>query len=125
MAYMNMILIGTLNNNINIDILSRNRFQFNYFVLFLLQHLIHPILEYTIFRLFRSVRNEDDDTATKLLFTAQIGRREDVSTVASNFEAIFTPVGGKIVLISSCVQNSCCLSNVSLEPSIRMHILPR
>ena len=34
MAYMNMILIGTLKDNIKCDILSRNRFLIPYFVLF-------------------------------------------------------------------------------------------
>ena len=36
MACMNMILIGTLKDNMNFDILSRNRFQIHYSVLFLL-----------------------------------------------------------------------------------------
>ena len=34
MAYMDMILIGMLNNNMNFDILSRNCVLFDYFVLF-------------------------------------------------------------------------------------------
>ena len=34
MAYMNMILIGTLKDNIKYDILLRNRFLIHYFVLF-------------------------------------------------------------------------------------------
>ena len=36
MAYMNMILIGTLKDNMNFDILIRSCFQFTYFLLFLL-----------------------------------------------------------------------------------------
>ncbi len=36
MACMNMILVGTLKNNMNFDILSRNCFLIYYFVLFLL-----------------------------------------------------------------------------------------
>ena len=36
MACMNMILIGTLKDNMNFDVLTRSRFQFTYFLLFLL-----------------------------------------------------------------------------------------
>jgi len=49
MAYMNMILTGTLKDNIKYDILSRNRFLIHYFVLFLLHEAQKWILEFTIF----------------------------------------------------------------------------
>ena len=48
------------------------------------------------------MRANDNETAAKLLCRVQIGRREDVSTVAANFEAIFGPLGGRNVLIFSC-----------------------
>ena len=48
MAYMNMILIGTLKDNIKYDILSRNRFLIHYFVLFLLHQALDWILEFKI-----------------------------------------------------------------------------
>ena len=91
MAYMNMILTGTLKDNIKCDILSRNRFQFTYFLLFLLDEAQEWILEFTIFRLFPFKRANDHEPAAKLLCRVQIGLREDGSTVAANFEAIFGP----------------------------------
>ena len=59
------------------------------------------------------MRANDNETAAKLLCRVQIGRREDVSTVAANFEAIFGPLGGRIVRISSCVHNLFFCRNVS------------
>ena len=52
MAYMNMILIGTLKDNINYDILSRNRFLFNCFVLFLLHEALEWMLNLQFFDFF-------------------------------------------------------------------------
>ena len=55
MAYMNRILIGTINNNINIDILSRNSFLIYYFVLFQLHQSPSPyfgIYDFSTFSLF-------------------------------------------------------------------------
>ena len=50
MAYMNMILIGTLKDNMNYDIASRNRFLIYNFVLFLLHEaLVERIIEFRIF----------------------------------------------------------------------------
>ena len=49
MAYMNMILFGALKDNINFDIVSRNCFLFNYFVLFQLHQAKKWILEFRIF----------------------------------------------------------------------------
>ena len=46
-----------------------------------------------------------NETEAMLLCRVQIGRREDGSIVAANFEAIFGPSGGKNGGISSCVQN--------------------
>ena len=83
------------------------------------------MLKFTIFWLFPFMRDNDNETTPKLLCRVQIGRREDESTVAATFEAIICPVAGRIVGISSCIQNSYCLTNVSLQPSICMHILPR
>ena len=125
MGYMNMILIGTLKDNINFDILSRNRFLIYYFVLFLLHQSLMLMLKCTIFRQFWSVRNEDDDTAVKLLRRVQIGSIKGISTVASNFKALFYHLAGRIVLIFSCVHDLFFCRNVSLQPSICMHILPR
>ena len=45
MACMNMILIGTLKDNMNFDIQSRNRFQFTYFLLFLLDEAPEQIFK--------------------------------------------------------------------------------
>ena len=47
MACMNMILIGTLKDNMNFDVLTRSCFQFTYFLLFLL----HEALEW-IFKIY-------------------------------------------------------------------------
>ena len=105
MAHMNMILIGTLKDNINCDILSRNRFLFDCFVLFQLHQSLEWILEFRIFRLFPSVRAYDNETEAKLVCRGQIGWWKDVSVVAANFEAIFRPSGGSNVAISSFVQN--------------------
>ena len=52
MAYMNMILIGTLKDNMNYDIPSRNRFLIYYFVLFLLHQSLTWMLKFMIFGLF-------------------------------------------------------------------------
>ena len=125
MAYMNMILIGTLKDNIKYDILSRSCFQFTYFLLFLLDEAQEWISEFTIFRHFPFIRANDHETAAKLLCLVQIRHREDVSTVAANLRAIFTPVGGRNVGISSCIPNSYCLTNVSLQPSTQIKFLPR
>ena len=47
---------------------------------------------------------DDHQTVVKLLYCVQLGSIEDVSTVALKFEAIFTPVVRRIVVvISSCV----------------------
>ena len=51
------------------------------------------------------MRANGNETEAKLLCRVQIGQREDVSTVAANFEAIFGPSGGKNGGISSWVQN--------------------
>ena len=103
MAYMNMILIGTLKDNIKYDILSRNRFLIHYFVLFWQNEAQEWILEFTIFWLFPFIRANDHKTAAKLLCLVQIRHWEDVCTVAANLQAIFTPVGGRNVVISSCI----------------------
>ena len=105
MAYMNMILIGTLKDNIKYDILSRSCFQFTYFLLFLLDEAQEWISEFTIFRHFPFIRANDHETAAKLLCLVQIRHREDVSTVAANFQVIFGPSGGKNGGITSWVQN--------------------
>ena len=91
MANMDMILIGTLKDNIKYDILSRNRFLIHYFVLFWQHEGQEWILEFTIFRLFPSVRADDNKTEAKLVCRGQLGWRKDVSIVAANFEAIFGP----------------------------------
>ena len=91
MAYMNMILIGTLKDNMNYDIPSRNRFLIYYFVLFLLHQSLTWILKFMIFQLFWLMRANGNETEAKLLCRVQIGRRGDVSTVAANVEAIFGP----------------------------------
>ena len=91
MAYMNMILIGTLKDNINCDILSRNHSLFNDFVLFQLHQALEWILKFRIFWLFWLMRANGNETEAKLLCRVQIGCRGYVSTVAAIFEAIFGP----------------------------------
>ena len=91
MAYMNMILIGTLKDNINCDNLSRNRFLFDSFVLFLLHEGLEWILEFRIFWLFWLMCANGNETAAKLVCCGQIGWQKDVSIVAANFEVIFGP----------------------------------
>ena len=125
MAHMNLILIATLKDNINYNILSRNRFLIHYFVLFLLHEAQKWILEFTIFRLFWLMRANDNETAAKLLCRVRIGQREDGSTVAANFQSIFGPSGGRNVAIFSFVQNSYCLTNLSLQPYRKNQILPQ
>ena len=71
--------------------------------------------KFMIFQLFPSVRAYDNETAAKLVCCGQIEWRKDVSVVAVNFEAIFCPSGGRNVAISSFVQNSYCLTNLSLQ----------
>ena len=91
MAYMNMILIGTLKDNMNYNIASRNCFLIYYFILFLLHQSLTWMLKFMIFGLFWLMRANGNETEAKLLCRVQIGRREDGSTVAANFEAIFGP----------------------------------
>ena len=79
----------------------------------------------TIFWLFPSVRAYDNETAAKLVCRGQLGWRKDVSIVAANFEVIFTPVGGTIVLNSSCCQNLILFIYGSLQPYRKNQILPR
>ena len=45
--------------------------------------------------------------------------------VAVNFQAVFDPVGRRNVVISSCIQNSYCLTNLSLQLYTKNQILPR
>ena len=52
MAYMNMILIGTLKDNISCNILSRNCFLIYYFVLFLLHQSLTWVFKFMTFQLF-------------------------------------------------------------------------
>ena len=125
MACMNMILITTLNDNVNYDIPSRNRFLFNYYVLILLHEALEWILEYRIFQLFWWLRANGNETEANLLCRIQIGQQEDGSIVAANFQSIFGPSGGRNVAISSFVQNSYCLTNLSLQPYRKNQILPR
>ena len=105
MACTNMILIGTLKDNMNFDVLTRNRFLIHYFVLFWQHEGQEWILEFTIFRHFPFIRANDHKTAAKLLCRVQIGQWEDGSTITANFEAIFCPSGRRNVAISSFVQN--------------------
>ena len=125
MAYMNMILIGTLKDNINYDIPSRNRFLIYYFVLFLLHQSLTWILKFMIFQLFWLMRANGNETEAKLLCRVQIGRWEDGSTVAANFQSIFGPSGGRNVAISSFVQKLLLFIYLLLQPYKKNHILPR
>ena len=72
MAYMNMILIRTLKDNMNFDIVSKNCFQFTHFLLF---HLVAPerIFKIYNFPTLPSVRAYDNETAAKLVCRGQIG----------------------------------------------------
>ena len=89
MTHMNLILIATLKDNINYDILSRNCFLIHYFVLFQLHQSLEWILEFMIFQLFWLMRANGNEIEAKLLCRVQIGRQEDRSTVVANFQAIF------------------------------------
>ena len=73
MAYMNMILIRTLKDKINFDILSTNSFLFYYFVLFLLDEAPERIFKIYNFLTFPSVRAYDNETAAKLVCRGQLG----------------------------------------------------
>ena len=73
MAYMNMILIGTLYDGNNFDILLTNSFLTYYFVLFLLPWVASPNFDIYNFRLFWSVRADDNETEAKLVRCGQLG----------------------------------------------------
>ena len=55
MVFTNMILIETLKNNMNFNILSRNRFQFNDFVLFQLHESLEWMLNLQLWFVFLAV----------------------------------------------------------------------
>ena len=51
------------------------------------------------------MRANGNETEAKLLCRVQIDRQEDVSNVATNFEAIFGPYAEEMLPFSSCVKN--------------------
>ena len=52
MVCTNMILIGTLKDNMNFDVLTRSRFQFTYFLLFLQHEALKRIFKIYDFSTF-------------------------------------------------------------------------
>ncbi len=71
------------------------------------------------------MRGNGNETEAKLLCRVHIGQQEDGSTVAANFQSIFGPSDGGNDVISSFVQNSYSLTNLSLQPYRKNQILPR
>ena len=101
---MKMKRIRIVSNNINFDILSRKSFLFYYFYPFLSDSSDEPLNRIFQNLRFFTFRSDDNKTVAKLLCPPLIGSIEDESTVAANSEAIFGPVGGRIVGYSSCFQ---------------------
>ena len=73
MAYMNMILIRTLKDKINFDILSTKSFLLHSFLLFQLNQAPDRNFKIYNFSLFSSVRADDNETAAKLVCRGQLG----------------------------------------------------
>ena len=124
-ACMNMILIGTLKDNMNFDVPTRSCFQFTYFLLFLLDEAPERIFKIYNFLTFSIRTSLWWWNSGQACLSLSVRVTEGCIYRRGKFWGDIWSIGGRNVAISSFVKNLLLFTQTSLQPYRNNQILPR